>query len=107
MYIIRNKITKDYVGKLYYIATNNLNRARTFSQINHCGSFFTHNGINKNEYEILEVEIKQRMANKDALAHEVVQLVDTLNTLDEKRKTISNGETDKTDKEIQDFWSKK
>ena len=57
--------------------------------------------------DILEVEIKQRMANKEALAHEIVQLNEGLGKLDEKRKTLATDGAKKTDKEIEDFWSKK
>ena len=57
--------------------------------------------------DILEVEIKQRMANKEALAQEVVELNKGLEVLDQKRKTLADGEANKTDKEVEDFWSKK
>jgi flagellar biosynthesis component FlhA len=57
--------------------------------------------------DILEVEIKERMAHKDVLAQEVVELNKGLEALDQKRKTLADGEANKTDKEIEDFWSKK
>jgi len=56
MYIIQNKKTKDYMGK--QCLTNSLNRARTFSKINHCTCCLSVNGYNRNDYDIIEVEIK-------------------------------------------------
>lgn len=57
--------------------------------------------------DILEVEIKQRMNNKDALSHEVADLKTALTDLQVKRDNLSTGEDNKTDKEVEDFWSKK
>lgn len=57
--------------------------------------------------DILEVEIKQRMNNKDALSHEVAELKTALTDLQVKRDNLATGEANKTDKEIEDFWSKK
>lgn len=57
--------------------------------------------------DLIEVEIKDRMANKDALAHEIVQLNNHLESLDQKRKVIAENETNKSDKDVEDFWNKK
>lgn len=56
--------------------------------------------------DLIEVEIKERMANKDALSHEIKDLKTALDDLDAKREQLAAKEQNKTDLEIEDFWKK-
>ena len=60
MFVIRNKRTKDFVTRRWYIVTNDINKARVFNKINHCTCAITANKsyYDKDLYEILELEIK-------------------------------------------------
>lgn len=57
MYVIRNRKTKDYQTNNSYIVTNDLKKARVFNYKN-CGGYLTQSGKNKEDYEILELEIR-------------------------------------------------
>jgi septal ring factor EnvC (AmiA/AmiB activator) len=54
--------------------------------------------------DLLEVEIKQRMANKEALSKEVQELQRGLDSLEERRKQIASDEKNKNPDEVEDFW---
>lgn len=56
------------------------------------------------EADLIEVEIKQRMANKDSLTHEVKDLQKGLDALEEKRKQIASDEKNKSSNDVEDFW---
>jgi len=57
--------------------------------------------------DLIDVEIKERMFHADALEHEVIELQKAQVSLEQKRQTLPKNEIGKTDKEIEDFWSKK
>jgi Na+-translocating ferredoxin:NAD+ oxidoreductase RnfG subunit len=56
--------------------------------------------------DLLEVEIKQRLENKQLLQKEVDELNKNLVLLAEKRAQIAKQEAGKTPEEVEDFWNK-
>lgn len=56
------------------------------------------------EVDLIEVQIKERMANKNALTKEVAELQNSLNTIEEKRKQLANDEKNKNPSDVEDFW---
>lgn len=56
------------------------------------------------EADLIEVEIKQRMTNKDNLSQEVKELQKGLDALEEKRKQIASEEKNKNSNDVEDFW---
>ena len=57
------------------------------------------------EVDLIEVEIKQKMANREATAKELQGLQQALDSVAEKRKNLADDK--KTDSEIEDYWNKK
>ena len=56
------------------------------------------------EVDLIEVEIKQKMSERETTKQELADLQKSLDLIAEKRKNLS--ET-KTDQEIEDYWNKK
>lgn len=56
------------------------------------------------EVDLIEVQIKQRMDNKDALDKEVKELQNGLTAIEEKRKQLASEEKNKNPDQIEDFW---
>jgi uncharacterized membrane-anchored protein YhcB (DUF1043 family) len=57
--------------------------------------------------DLVEVEIKEHLANNATLSKEIDALKDSLNRLADIRKEIASKEKNKTSDEIEDFWNKK
>ena len=57
--------------------------------------------------DLVEIEIKEHLANNATLDKEVKELNKSLDALEEKRKQIASEEKKKTSEEIEDFWNKK
>jgi septal ring factor EnvC (AmiA/AmiB activator) len=57
--------------------------------------------------DLVEVEIKEHLANNATLDKEIKELNKSLELLKQKRKEIAVGEENKTPDEVEDFWSKK
>jgi uncharacterized membrane-anchored protein YhcB (DUF1043 family) len=57
--------------------------------------------------DLVEVEIKEHLANNATLDKEVAELNKSLDKLAEKRKEIASKEKNKTSDEVEDFWNKK
>lgn len=58
------------------------------------------------QVDLIEVEIKQRLDNKNLLAKEVQELNNNLAAIDEKRKQLAQEEKDKPADAVEDFWKK-
>lgn len=56
--------------------------------------------------DLLEVEIRQRLENKQAMKKEVDELNKSLLYLEERRKQIAQEESGKKPNEVEDFWNK-
>lgn len=56
------------------------------------------------EVDLIEVEIKQKMAQRDVTKKELQGLQQSLDLIAEKRKNLSDT---KTDSQIEDYWNKK
>lgn len=56
------------------------------------------------EVDLIEVEIKQKMADRATTAKELKDLQQSLDLIAEKRKNLTDT---KTDVEIEDYWNKK
>lgn len=54
--------------------------------------------------DLIEVDIKQRLMDKDLLQKEVTELTNSLVLLEQKRTQISQQEANKTPDQIEDFW---
>ena len=57
--------------------------------------------------DLVEVEIKEHLANNATLDKEVKELNKSLDQLAQKRKDIAAEERNKTSDEVEDFWKKK
>jgi uncharacterized membrane-anchored protein YhcB (DUF1043 family) len=57
--------------------------------------------------DLIEVEIKEHLANNATLDKEIKELNKSLELLEQRRKAIADGEKNKTPDEIEDFWNKK
>lgn len=55
------------------------------------------------EVDLIEVEIKQKMAQRDVTKRELADLQKSLDLIAEKRKNLKDT---KTDSEIEDYWNK-
>ena len=56
------------------------------------------------EVDLIEVEIKQKMANREATAKELASLQQSLDLVAEKRKNLTDT---KSESEVEDYWNKK
>lgn len=56
--------------------------------------------------DLVEVEIKQHLANNATLDKEVVELNKSLEALEQKRKEITATEKNKSTDEVENFWKK-
>ena len=54
--------------------------------------------------DLLEAQIKERMANKDVLDYETKELQKSLDQLQIKREEIAQKEKNKNSDEVEDFW---
>jgi septal ring factor EnvC (AmiA/AmiB activator) len=57
--------------------------------------------------DLVEVEIKEHLANNATLDKEVTELNKSLSALEQKRKDIAASEKNKTPDQVEDFWNKK
>jgi uncharacterized protein HemX len=60
----------------------------------------------EHESDMLEVEIKQRLENKQLLAKEVQDLNNSLLALQKKREEIKASAANLTPSQIEDYWEK-
>jgi len=58
------------------------------------------------EADLLEAEINEMLKERKLLNKEIDDLTKAMVQLAEQRKKISGDQTNKTDKEIQDYWDK-
>lgn len=60
----------------------------------------------EHQSDMLEVEIKQRLENKQLLAKEVQDLNDSLAALQKKREEIKANAANLTPSQVEDYWDK-
>lgn len=56
------------------------------------------------EVDLVEVQIKERLQNKNLLAKEIKELENALDQVENRRKEIFNKESNKTSDEIENYW---